>query len=297
MPDVPQPVDTPARTQGFPSPITLKPMPGRQIALSTASVYPESTAMAFEIAAEYGYDGVEVMVWTDPVSQDADELSRLSEQSQVPVLALHAPCLLATQRVWGFEPWQKLRRSREVAEQLGARTVVLHPPFAWQRDYAQRFTEGLIAIADGTGITFAVENMYPLRLSGRSRRKVSPYLPNWDVTKLDTRLNLALDLSHAAVAGVDAEELFDAMGDRLTHVHLSDGTGRNRDEHLLPGYGTQPCARVLNRLAANQFSGVIAVEVNTRRALSRAARREDLGEALVFTWEHLAPQRDEPAVK
>src|SRR6266540_7321725 len=47
-------------------------IPDAKVALSTASVYPESTATAFEIAARLGYDGVEVMVWTDPVSQDIE---------------------------------------------------------------------------------------------------------------------------------------------------------------------------------------------------------------------------------
>jgi exopolyphosphatase/pppGpp-phosphohydrolase len=45
-------------------------VPAAKVGLATASVYPESTANAFEIAARLGYDGVEVMVWTDPVSQD-----------------------------------------------------------------------------------------------------------------------------------------------------------------------------------------------------------------------------------
>jgi uncharacterized MAPEG superfamily protein len=40
------------------------------VALSTASVYPEPLPAAFEIAAELGYDGVELMVWNDPPSQD-----------------------------------------------------------------------------------------------------------------------------------------------------------------------------------------------------------------------------------
>ncbi|MEO8330374.1 MAG: sugar phosphate isomerase/epimerase, partial [Candidatus Nanopelagicales bacterium] len=45
-------------------------VPDAKIALSTGSVYPESTAAAFELASQLGYDGVEVMVWTDAVSQD-----------------------------------------------------------------------------------------------------------------------------------------------------------------------------------------------------------------------------------
>ena len=44
---------------------------GIPVALSTASVFPERAPDAFETAARLGYDGIEVMVTTDPVSQDA----------------------------------------------------------------------------------------------------------------------------------------------------------------------------------------------------------------------------------
>src|SRR3954465_10952504 len=100
-------------------------VPEAKVALSTASVYPESTASAFEIAARLGYDGVEVMVWTDPVSQDLDALRRLSDHYGIPILAVHAPCLIVTQRVWGTDPWAKLVKAKKVAETLGAQTVVV----------------------------------------------------------------------------------------------------------------------------------------------------------------------------
>jgi glycerophosphoryl diester phosphodiesterase len=38
------------------------------IGLSTSSVYPETTAAGFELAAALGYDGVEIMVGTDATS-------------------------------------------------------------------------------------------------------------------------------------------------------------------------------------------------------------------------------------
>ena len=90
-------------------------VPSARVALSTSSVYPESCADAFEIAARLGYDGVEVMVWTDPVSQDPNALARLAAHYALPVLAVHAPTLLVTQRVWGRDPWHKLERSCEMA--------------------------------------------------------------------------------------------------------------------------------------------------------------------------------------
>ena len=57
----------------------------------------------------------------------------------MPVLSVHAPCLLISQRVWGANPIPKLDRSVRAAEQLGAQTVVVHPPFRWQRRYAEGF--------------------------------------------------------------------------------------------------------------------------------------------------------------
>src|ERR1700722_5349404 len=59
--------------------------PRTRVALSTGSVYPDSTPDAFETAARLGYDGVEVMVYTDPVSLNVDVLRRLSDYHQIPV--------------------------------------------------------------------------------------------------------------------------------------------------------------------------------------------------------------------
>src|SRR3954453_13606938 len=99
--------------------------PRANIGLSTASVYPEGTAVAFELAAKLGYDGVEVMVWTDPASQDPYALPRIWQDYQVPIPPSHAPCLITPQGVWTTDPWTKLQKARPAAELLGARTVVV----------------------------------------------------------------------------------------------------------------------------------------------------------------------------
>jgi sugar phosphate isomerase/epimerase len=263
-------------------------VPNARVALASASVYPESTAAAFEIAARLGYDGVEVMVWTDPVSQDVTAMRRLSDYHEVPILALHAPCLVITQRVWGTDPWAKLVRAKDAAEEVGAQTVVVHPPFRWQREYARQFLGGIAQMEGETGVRFAVENMFPLRARGR---EVSPYSPDWDPTTEDFR-HFTLDLSHTAVSQSDAIEMAAVMGDRLAHVHIADGSGSARDEHLVPGRGEQPCSTLLEGLAASNFDGLVVVEVNTRRCDDRAEREADLAEALAYTRLHLAAPAD-----
>lgn len=268
-------------------------VPAATVALSTASAYPETCVDAFAMAADLGYDGVEVMVWPDPVTQDPAALQRLSDHYSMPVLAVHAPTLLVTQRVWGRDPWVKVERSCELAHRLGAPTVVVHPPFRWQREYAAAFVEGVVEIAERTGVQIAVENMYPWRARGR---EVLAYLPGWDPVPLPYS-HVTLDLSHTATSGSDGLAMARALGDRLAHVHLADGVGSAKDEHLVPGRGGQPCGAVLGLLAERAWSGCVVVEVNTRRCRTRAERETDLAESLAFARLHLAaPPAAEGAV-
>ena len=253
------------------------------IALSTASVYPESTAHAFGWATSVGYDAVEVMVGIDGLSQQVSAVKQLSEHHAMPICAIHAPTLLFTQRVWGTDPWGKLERSAEMAAEVGADVVVVHPPFRWQKEYAAGFVTGIAALESSTGIAFAVENMYPWRAS--SRRGMEMYLPHWDPSTEDYA-NTVIDLSHAAIAGSDVVEMAERMGDRLRHVHLTDGSGSAKDEHLVPGRGTTGAAALLRHLAAAGFDGDIVLEINTRRCTTQAEREADLRESLEFARAH-----------
>lgn len=254
-------------------------------ALSTASVYPESVAHAFEYAARLGYDAVEVMVSIDAISQDPAKVRKLRDYHEVPVCAIHAPCLLITQRVWGTDPWEKLERSAEMAHELDADVVVVHPPFRWQKEYAAGFVAGIADLEERTGIAFAVENMYPWRAT--SRREMDVYQPHWDPSREDYA-NTTIDLSHAATAHSDPLEMAKRLGDRLRHIHMTDGSGSAKDEHLVPGRGTQPCGELLEHLAATGFTGHIVMEINTRKAGTREAREADLLESLAFSQLHFA---------
>jgi sugar phosphate isomerase/epimerase len=249
-----------------------------RIGLSTSSVYPESTAHAFGYAASLGYDAVEVMV-IDALSQSISAVQQLSQHHGMGVSAIHAPCLLFTQRVWGTEPWGKLERSAEMAKAVGAEVVVVHPPFRWQKDYARDFVNGIAALEESTGIAFAVENMYPWRAS--SKRGMEMYMPGWDPSA-ESYANTTIDLSHAAIAQDDPIAMADRLGSRLRHIHLTDGTGSAKDEHLVPGRGTQPVVELLEHLAAQGFGGHVVLEINTRKAGNRDARELDLVEALAF---------------
>ncbi len=251
--------------------------------MSTAAVYPEGTAAAFALAADLGYDGVEVMVQTEALSQDADLLADLVQHYQIPVLSVHSPCLLVTARVWSTDPLVKLTRSVDMAERLGATTVVVHPPFLWQRAAAAIFAPSIAELGERTPVRIAVENMFPVKVRGAV---VNSYRPHWNPVSAGHRW-FTLDLSHTATSGTDALELAAVMGSRLAHLHLADGSGSTKDEHLVPGRGGQPCAEILELLVRNDYQGSVVVEISTR-GVDHDEREIDLAEALSFARLHLA---------
>ncbi|GAA4723706.1 sugar phosphate isomerase/epimerase [Isoptericola chiayiensis] len=263
--------------------------PSIPVTLSTASVYPRRAAFAFESAAQIGYDGVEVMVWSDPVTQDPRALERLVADSGVPIRSIHAPTLLVSQRVWGRSPADKLARAVDMAGELGARTVVVHPPFRWQYKYARGFEEQVHELNQQGEVTVAVENMYPWRPHSRLDRELKAYLPGWDPSEHGYD-SVTLDLSHAAIAQQDGLALLDEFGDRLRHVHLADGTFNARDEHLVPGRGDMHCDKVLTELTRRGFTGDVVLEISTRKARDAHERHADLVAGLEFARAYTAPE-------
>jgi sugar phosphate isomerase/epimerase len=69
-------------------------------------------------------------------------------------------------------------------------------------------------------------------------------------------------------------------------VHLTDGSGSAKDEHLVPGRGAMDAAGFLRHLAGTGFGGHIVVEINTRRTTTRDEREADLRESLAFARRH-----------
>src|SRR4029077_1937473 len=96
---------------------------------------------------------------------------------------------------------------------------------------------------------------------GDRGREFSASPPAGDPT-VEPHRAYTLDLSHTAVSQSEPLELAAVMGSRLAHVHIADGTGVAKDEHLVPGRGSQPCGELLEGLARDGFAGSVVVEVN-----------------------------------
>ena len=127
-----------------------------RIGMSSTCAYPLPLEDSFRLAEQAGYDGVEIMVTRDEATQDAAALTALSERYGLPIFSIHAPVLLLTHFVWGRDPRVKLERSAELAGQVGAGTVVVHPPFRWQAGYAEDFLDIVRELSGSTGLHVGV---------------------------------------------------------------------------------------------------------------------------------------------
>ena len=242
------------------------------IICSTISVFSKPIDAAFPLFARTGFDGIELMVTNDPDTQDATRVRALSEDHALPVLAVHAPFLLMSRRVWGRDPLGKIDRAIELALGIGAPLVVVHPPYRWQSAYRRWLDEALPSLAAERGVRVAVENMFPLRVRGRSVARLHAHQSLED---LDRFPDVTLDTSHLAVSGLDPVEAVARLGDRLAHVHLSNNAGKGWDSHLPLDEGVLDLGPFLEALAGRRFRGAISLEIDLRSHLDddQALRR------------------------
>ena len=235
--------------------------PESRLLFSTAPFFRQPLREAFRHVAAAGYEQVEVMVTQDPSSQEPHLLRDLAEEHELRVGAIHAPMLLFTRRVWGTDPVTKIYRAVQVAQEVGASTVIAHPPYRWQVRYQRWIESSLPELAARTGVTVAVENMFPVRMG--AERGVRFHKPQ-KLETIERYPRLVLDTSHAAVAGVDILEAVDRTKHNLAHVHVSNNAGKGWDSHLPVYEGVLPVAEFLEKLAEARFRGNVSIELDLR---------------------------------
>jgi sugar phosphate isomerase/epimerase len=233
-----------------------------KLLFSTAPFFRHPLRVAFRLVAEAGYGSVEVMVTRDPATQEAHLLRELAAEFDLRIDAIHAPFLLMTRRVWGTDPTGKVYRAVQLAEEVGASLVVIHPPYRWQVRFKGWIDRSLAEFSTRTGVTVAVENMFPVRPWGE--RGGLTFHAGQDLEELERYPYLVLDTSHAAVAGHDILDFYRRYRDRILHIHLSNNAGRGWDSHLPVDEGILPIGDFLDLLARDRFPGTISLELDLR---------------------------------
>lgn len=233
---------------------------------STGPFWAFDLERAMDALAEAGFTEIELMVTRDTRTHEPDIPLKLAEERGLRIASVHGPFLVITKSVWGLDPIGKIQRGIEMCQALNAGTLVVHPPFLWERAYATWITESAKESYAATGVMVAVETMYPKWVAGRKLRGY-----RWlDPAELASAASqIVLDTSHLSVARQDLLDTYEILAPRLTHIHLSDNAGDGKDGHLELGRGSLPLERFLSELRRTKYAGSISLELSVSRYLQR----------------------------
>jgi sugar phosphate isomerase/epimerase len=271
------------------------------IALSTGSLYSYGTARVAWMAAEAGFDGLEIMVDDRWDTRDPAYLLQVVRNVGLPIVSLHAPFRPGIPG-WDGDELDRVKRTVDLACRVDAQVVVVHPPlrYRWvalryapfvslsvllpfpQRSrYARWLARDLDAASAEWGVTIAVENMPRHQLG---RRPVNLFAMN-HLRDLRHFRALTFDTTHVGTWDLDVMAAYEILADRVAHIHLSNYNGR---QHQLPDEGSLTLAPLLSALHRRGFPGIITVELEPASAGAGddARVQERLARALAFCRQH-----------
>jgi sugar phosphate isomerase/epimerase len=230
------------------------------ISISSGTLFTFPLPRIFEIAAEIGFDGVELII--------NQEFQRINTRKVIaklattlPILSIHAPFMPLDG--WG-NPMDSLKRCVDVAGDCGVPLVNFHPA-SWM-GFELGFWRWMYRIQDyqneiGGGVIVTLENMPWVGRFG-----LNPYILSSTSKMIDfieeRNLFLTFDTTHMGSGKAnfinDFYQFFSTG--RIKNVHFSDyGHGR---EHLLPGHGVLPLTRFLNHLRNNHYEHTLTLELS-----------------------------------
>ena len=212
------------------------------IGVSTGCFFPEKTDTAFEMVAETGAKTAEIFFNTDSELDEhfVNKLKKTAEENNIKVISVH-PFTSAIETFMFFSRTDyKLEDSVKYYEKyfkacniLGAEYVVIHGCNI-MADYMdmKRYADNLNALsrkAREYGVYISQENVVKFKCGyAENLRKFIRYA--------DKDIKFVFDFKQSIRADQDMYEIIDIMGNRISHLHVSDYDGKT--ESLLPGQGS-----------------------------------------------------------
>lgn len=244
----------------------MSDIPTPPVQCSTGPFWAFELEAAMDALAESGFTDIELMVTRDPQTHEPELPGRLAAERGLRIASIHAPFLVVTKTVWGANPLEKIRRGTEMCRELGCDSMVVHPPYLWEREYAGWLTNKAEQHTAETGVRVAVETMYPKWVAGR-RLRAYRWLDPGDL--VDSCYQVAMDTSHVTVARQDILDVYARLLPKLIHIHLSNNAGDGKDGHLELEKGILPLDRFLEAVRESGYTGAISLELAVRRYVER----------------------------
>lgn len=229
------------------------------------------------VASDFGFDYVELMMDGDAhrevLEQDCESVRDAFEEHGLDALVhLPYPLLIGSphrhQREGAVE---EVKRCIDVATAFGAEKGVLHPDsYGWRRVWDDDELHSLVIDSVRELDEYASERQFEVCLENHGSGS-SIDVTEFDVILEETDASMTFDTGHAAIAGMNEQEMVSFLTEnreRVSHLHLNDTRHpddgyRCRDEHLPIGYGSLDFERILEPMVDSDWDGTLSIELDT----------------------------------
>jgi len=216
------------------------------IILHTSSLHKYGLNRIFEFVKKAGYDGIEIEVDKNNFdTQNAEYIKKLSQEFDVPVIALHAP-------MEGSE--KSVQHVVEMAVYLKCPLVVVTPPKFMDFKFTKWLKREVPILRKKRNIQIALANA-----GGKTFLGLLPERALNNIDDLKKFGMVALDCSMTASKKTDLIRFYEYLKKLVVHVHLSNV--RRHKEYSLPNEGILPLESFLKKLKLNKYDGSISVRV------------------------------------
>jgi sugar phosphate isomerase/epimerase len=231
-----------------------------QLLASTGPLLLSPLGWVLDTIADAGFTGAEVLLAHNPETRDPEKVRAYAQEAGLTIPVVHGPYMVLLRTVLGSGYENKSRRALELAADMGAGVMVAHAPLRWERKGRGWLASGeMDDEASELGVAFAMENLYPVL-----GRNISTVVTTEDMAEF---AHVVFDTSHFGVAGIDLFEAWDALSDRVAHLHVSDNFGNGKDSHAPIGSGVLPLEAFLAHVGASGYTGTITLELDVRAYL------------------------------
>ena len=232
------------------------------ISLSTGTLFTLPLPRVFEMAAEVGFDGVELIINQD--FQKVNPVKLISSLQEIATIhSIHAPFMPLDG--WGGQA-DSLKRCIALAAECGIPLVNFHPPSWMGMEIGfLRWLYGIRDFQNEVGLNgqviVTIENMPWV-----GKMKINPHILSNTQHMIDFikehNLFMTFDCTHMGSGKANFINDFYLCYEsgRIRNIHFSDyGHGR---EHLLPGHGILPLTRFLNHLRNTDYQDTVTLELS-----------------------------------
>lgn len=252
-----------------------------KIALFTAGFSNYPIERAFEAAARYGYDGIEIGGFRphayapDLAAGGAEKIRSLSLSCRLPIVS-YAPentgspySLVFADKKMNEESLEYFKLTLDMAKAIGAEYCMFacnHPGFGRNKEEVKKlFIENMRILSEygeKIGQTIILEPVTPYE--GTIITTSDDVC--WALDQVNSpRFKCMLDLACPVTCGEPVAAYFEKMGGDLRHIHFIDCVSTSED-HLIPGDGEIDFPRLVSYLKDVGYDGYLSLELFSRYA-------------------------------